>query len=79
MRNSANTPPAPPLTGITPECAVREGDKAEEILKLIDADEDIFILVLAAGTGSEGPGPLVATLAAPPAIIPSRSPSCPAT
>ena len=50
------------LTGITPERAVREGEKAEEILKLIDEDEDVFILVLAAGTGSEGPGPLVATI-----------------
>ena len=38
---------------------MREGDQAEEILKLIDEDEDIFILVLAASTGSEGPGPLV--------------------
>jgi nucleotide-binding universal stress UspA family protein len=50
------------LTGIAPKGVVREGDKAEEILKLIDEDEDIFILVLAAGTGSEGPGPLVATI-----------------
>jgi len=50
------------IAGITPERAVREGDKAEEILKLIDQDEDIFILVLGAGTGSEGPGPLVATI-----------------
>ena len=50
------------IAGITPERVVREGDKAEEILKLIDQDEDIFILVLAAGTGSEGPGPLVATI-----------------
>jgi nucleotide-binding universal stress UspA family protein len=50
------------VAGITPERVIREGDKAEEILKLIDEDEDIFILVLAAGTGSEGPGPLVATI-----------------
>jgi nucleotide-binding universal stress UspA family protein len=49
-------------SGITPERVIREGDKAEEILKLIDEDEDIFILVLGAGTGSEGPGPLVATI-----------------
>ncbi len=50
------------IAGITPERVVREGDKAEEILRLIDEDEDIFILVLAAGTESEGPGPLVATI-----------------
>ncbi len=48
--------------GITPERVIREGARSEEILKLIDEDEDIAILVLAAGTGSEGPGPLVATL-----------------
>jgi nucleotide-binding universal stress UspA family protein len=50
------------VAGITPERVVREGSKAQEILNLIDEDEDISILVLAAGTGSEGPGPLVASL-----------------
>jgi nucleotide-binding universal stress UspA family protein len=50
------------IAGITPERVVRDGDKAEEILKVIDEDEDIFILVLAAGTGTEGPGPLVGTI-----------------
>jgi len=50
------------IAGITAEPVVREGDKAEEILKVIDEDEDIFILVLAAGTSSEGPGPLVTTI-----------------
>ena len=48
--------------GITPERVVREGGRSEEILKLIDEDEDIALLVLAAGTGKEGPGPLVASL-----------------
>jgi nucleotide-binding universal stress UspA family protein len=47
------------VAGITPERVIREGIKAEEILKYIDEDEDIVILVLAAGTGAEGPGPLV--------------------
>jgi nucleotide-binding universal stress UspA family protein len=50
------------ISGIRAESALREGDKAEEILKLIDEDEDIFILVLAAGTSAEGPGPLVTTI-----------------
>jgi hypothetical protein len=48
--------------GITPERVVRDGEKATEILKLIDEDEDIATLVLAAATGKEGPGPLVTGL-----------------
>ena len=48
---------------ITPDRVIREGDTAGEIVKLIDEDEDIGILVLAAGTGKEGPGPLVSNLA----------------
>jgi nucleotide-binding universal stress UspA family protein len=44
------------------ERAIREGDTAQEILNLIEEDEDIAALVLAAGTGKEGPGPLVAGL-----------------
>jgi len=51
------------VAGITPERAIREGPLAEEILKMIDEDEDIGILTLAAGTGKEGPGPLVTNLA----------------
>ena len=48
------------IAGITAERVVREGGTADEILGLIEDDEDIAILVLAAGTGKEGPGPLVA-------------------
>jgi len=50
------------VAGITPERVIREGSLADEILKLIDEDEDIGILVLAAGTEKEGPGPLVVNL-----------------
>jgi nucleotide-binding universal stress UspA family protein len=50
------------ITGVMPERVIREGEKAEELLKLIEEDEDIAVLVLAAATGKEGPGPLVATL-----------------
>ena len=50
------------VAGITPDRAIREGDIAEEILSLIDQDEDIAILVLAAASGKEGPGPLVSNL-----------------
>jgi len=50
------------IAGITPQCVIREGEIAEEILKLIEEDEDIAVLVLAAGVGKEGPGPLVSSL-----------------
>jgi nucleotide-binding universal stress UspA family protein len=51
------------ITGVMPERVIREGEKAEEILKLIEEDEDIALLILAASSGTEGPGPLVASLA----------------
>src|SRR5246127_4087645 len=50
------------ITGVMPERMIREGEKAHELFSLIDEDEDIAALVLAAGTGTEGPGPLVSTL-----------------
>lgn len=43
---------------------VREGEKAAAIVKLIEEDEDIAILVLGASTDAKGPGPLVSSLAA---------------
>lgn len=49
--------------GIEPEMVVREGHAADEVQALIEEDEDIAILVLAAGTGKEGPGPLVSLFA----------------
>src|ERR1700726_3670947 len=51
------------IAGITPECVIREGEAPEEIIKLIEEDEDISALVLAAGLDTEGPGPLVSNLA----------------
>ena len=39
------------------------GAKADAVIRLIEEDEDIALLVLAAGTGAEGPGPLVSMLA----------------
>ncbi len=50
------------VAGITPERVVREGKWIEQILQLIDEDEDIANLILAAGTGSEGPGPLISAI-----------------
>jgi len=48
---------------VKPETVVREGSPADEILALIAEDADIAILVLAAGTEKDGPGPLVSSLA----------------
>lgn len=45
------------------ELVIREGQPAAAIHKLIDEDRDIAILVLAAGVGNDGPGPLVSSLA----------------
>ena len=50
------------LSGQLPVVHLREGFRAEQLLKLIDEEPDISILVLAAGTGSEGPGPLISQL-----------------
>jgi len=49
--------------GVEPEQVIRVGDRSDEIIKLIREDEDVSFLVLAAGSGKEGPGPLVSTLA----------------
>jgi nucleotide-binding universal stress UspA family protein len=51
------------IVGITPDRVIREGSWIEQLLKLIDEDEDIAILILAAGTAKEGPGPLVSAIA----------------
>ncbi len=51
------------ITGVMPERVIREGDKSQEMLKLIEEDEDITVLVLAAATGKDGPGPMIASLA----------------
>ena len=51
------------ITGVEPQRVIREGETSKELFNLIEEDEDIAILVLAAGTGKEGPGPLVSNLA----------------
>lgn len=67
------------IAKLAPDRVIREGDTAEELIKLIDEDADIGILVLAAGPGKDGPGPLVTTVAKaagtfpiPVAIIPGH-------
>jgi nucleotide-binding universal stress UspA family protein len=47
------------LAGIIPELVIAQGRPTEALLELIKSDKDISILVLAAGTAKEGPGPLV--------------------
>jgi hypothetical protein len=48
---------------VMPEVVIREGDLQEEILKFIDEDENVRILVLGASSEKDGPGPLVSRLA----------------
>jgi nucleotide-binding universal stress UspA family protein len=50
------------LSGKMPVLYFREGDRREEVMKLIDEELTISILVLGASTGPKGPGPLVAAL-----------------
>jgi nucleotide-binding universal stress UspA family protein len=56
--------------GIEPELVVREGKPSDQIHQLIEEDQDIAILVLAAGAAKEGPGPLVASIAGKGAAFP---------
>ena len=49
--------------GVDPQTAIRTGEKAEAIVAQIEEDEDVSFLVLAAGSGKEGPGPLVTAIA----------------
>lgn len=67
------------VAGITPDRVIREGSWIEQITKLIDEDEDIALLILAAGTTKDGPGPLVTAIARtagefpiPVAIVPGQ-------
>ncbi len=52
-----------PIAGAMPVVYIREGRRRDELLALINEEPMISILVLAAGTGPEGPGPLVSSLA----------------
>jgi nucleotide-binding universal stress UspA family protein len=47
------------LTGSEPITYIREGTRSEELVKLVEEERDISVLVLGAGTDKEGPGPLV--------------------
>lgn len=47
------------IAGTMPIIYIREGRRRDELLAMIDEETSISILVLAASTGSEGPGPLI--------------------
>ncbi|MES1150460.1 MAG: universal stress protein [Dongia sp.] len=50
------------LSGAMPVLYFREGDRREEVMKLIDEEPSVSVLVLGAATGPKGPGPLVQAL-----------------
>ena len=47
------------LSGMLPELMIPYGLATDCLFHLLKEDKDISILVLASGTGKEGPGPLV--------------------
>ncbi len=47
------------LTGQPPAIYIREGKSREELVKLVNEDRSISVLVLGASSGGDGPGPLV--------------------
>jgi hypothetical protein len=56
-----------PIAGSMPIVYIREGSRRDELLALINEEPRVSILVLAAGTGPEGPGPLISYLTGKPA------------
>jgi nucleotide-binding universal stress UspA family protein len=50
------------IAGSTPVLYLRSGRPSEELLALIDEEPSISVVVLGAGTGQEGPGPLITAL-----------------
>lgn len=48
--------------GAPPCLIIREGNRRDELLALLAEDEQISVLVLGAGVGKEGPGPLISYL-----------------
>ena len=49
-------------TGKMPALYIREGTVRDELVKLIEEENEISLLVLGAASGTEGPGPLVTHL-----------------
>lgn len=51
------------ITGQRPELMLREGDRRAVLAQVLDDDPLISLLILGASPSSEGPGPLVSSLA----------------
>ncbi|WP_120498406.1 universal stress protein [Kiloniella sp. EL199] len=49
-------------SGQIPVLYMREGDRRDELVKLVNEDDQVSILVLGASSGSGGPGPLLTAL-----------------
>ena len=49
-------------TGLTPVLQLREGEIIDELIALIEEEENINVLVLAANVDEKGPGPIISAL-----------------
>ena len=50
------------MSGKLPILHLREGNRRDELLDLLDEEPNISVLVLGASTGKRGPGPLISAL-----------------
>ena len=50
------------ISGNLPILHIREGNRRDELLDLLDEDPEVSLLVLGASTESRGPGPLISAL-----------------
>lgn len=64
---------------IVPEIVIREGKISQQIEQLIEEDPDVALMILAAGEGNDGPGPLVASVASGSSAFPIPVTVVPAT
>ncbi|SDE39345.1 Nucleotide-binding universal stress protein, UspA family [Paracoccus isoporae] len=48
--------------GVEPELVIREGDPTTELLAQLNSDREIGVLILGAGSGKDGPGPILSRL-----------------
>lgn len=50
------------ISGTTPILLIREGKRGDQVIQLLEEDPSISIVVLAASTDGEGPGPVISHL-----------------